>query len=78
MKQTYDLINRLPENPNTKLTWVVYNDDMIEPAKILIAQLRGPDYVKNVNVVSVGSQIDKFSKVYLDPQLHNYLGNGNV
>jgi hypothetical protein len=82
MIKTYELINKLPENPEQLITWIVYNQDMVKSAETLISQLRGEDYMNKVEVVSLDD--DKFKKnrnplsVYLDPQLFNYIGNGNV
>lgn len=82
MIKTYKLINKLPENPEHLITWIVYNQDMVKSAESLISRLRGEDYMNKVEVVSLDD--NKFKKninplsVYLDPQLFDYIGNGNV
>lgn len=82
MTKTYELINKLPENPEQLITWIVYNKDMIKSAETLISQIRGEEYMNKVEVVSLGDEDVRKNKnplnVYLDPQLFNYLGNGNV
>lgn len=82
MTKTYELINKLPENPEQLITWIVYNKDMVKSAERLISQLRGEAYLKNIEVVSLGDSSVKRNKnpqnVYLDPQLYYYVGNGNV
>jgi len=82
MTKTYELINKLPENPEQLITWIVYNKDMIKSAETLISQIRGEEYMNKVEVVSLGDKDVRKNKnplsVYLDPQLFNYIGNGNV
>jgi len=82
MTKTYELINKLPENPEQLITWIVYNKDMIKSAETLISQIRGEEYMNKVEVVSLGDEDVRKNKnplsVYLDPQLFNYIGNGNV
>lgn len=36
MTKTYELINKLPENPEQLITWIVYNKDMVKSAERLI------------------------------------------
>lgn len=63
--------------PEEKLTWVVYNANMVNYAQMLIIQLRGLDYFdKYVKVVSRDDSTGAQGKMYFDPNLFNLIGNG--
>jgi hypothetical protein len=63
--------------PEEKLTWVVYNANMVNYAQMLIIQLRGLDYFdKYVKVVSRDDSAGAQGKMYFDPNLFNLIGNG--
>ena len=68
---------RLPEED---VTWVVYNANMVAAATTLIIKLRGIDYFsKYVRVAS--RDIDDIescgaAKLYYEPKLFDYIGNG--
>ena len=76
-EKTVDAILRLPEKD---VTWVVYNSNMVAAATTLIIKLRGIDYFsKYVRVAS--RDIDDIescgaSKLYYEPKLFDYIGNG--
>lgn len=76
-EKTVDAILRLPEKD---VTWVVYNSNMVAAATALIIKLRGIDYFsKYVRVAS--RDIDDIescgaAKLYYEPKLFDYIGNG--
>ena len=76
-EKTVDAILRLPEED---ITWVVYNANMVSAATTLIIELRGIDYFsKYVRVAS--RDVDDIescgvAKLYYDPKLFDYIGNG--
>ena len=74
-EKTVDLIQRLPEK---EITWVVYNANMIQYAESLIILNRGIEYFeKYVNVISCDNPEEVVrGALYLDPSLHNLIGNG--
>ena len=75
--KTVAAINRLPENPDRKIYWVVYNKDMIKYTENLIAEIRGKDYLKqHVKVVSIEKKQGANNSIYLDPMLLDHIGNG--
>lgn len=75
--KTVAAIERLPENPDRKIHWVVYNKDMIKYTENLIAEIRGKDYLKNhVKVVSLEKKQGANNSIYLDPMLLDHIGNG--
>lgn len=72
------VIERLPEAPDEKITWVVYNDDHVSKTVDLINEIKGAGYCeKYCNVVSRQSmgRLDAKS-IYYDPRLLDHLGNG--
>ena len=75
--KTVDAILNLPEED---VTWVVYNANMVGAHTSLIIELRGIEYFsKYVRVAS--RDIDDIescgeAKVYFEPNLFNYIGNG--
>lgn len=65
---------RLPEQ---KLTWVVYNANMIGYAWELIINLRGIAFFDNyVKVVSREDSTGAQGPLYFDPRLFDLIGNG--
>lgn len=75
--KTVAAIERLPENPDRKIYWVVYNKDMIKYTENLIAEIRGKDYLKqHVKVVSLEKKQGANNSIYLDPMLLDHIGNG--
>jgi hypothetical protein len=75
--KTVAAINRLPEKPEKKIYWVVYNKDMIKYTENLIAEIRGKSYLKkHVKVVSLEKKEGANNTIYLDPMLMDHIGNG--
>lgn len=76
-EKTVDAILNLPEED---ITWVVYNANMVGAHTTLIIDLRGIEYFsKYVRVASRDvDDIDSCGagKIYFDPNLFNYIGNG--
>ena len=74
-EKTAELIQRLPDE---ELTWVVYNANMIQYAETLIILNRGIEFFeKYVNVISCDNPEEVVrGALYLDPSLHNLIGNG--
>lgn len=72
------LIERLPEAPDSKISYVVYNDDHVAKTKELIDSIKGDGYCdKYCNVVSRAAlNADSHASVYYDPRLLDHLGNG--
>lgn len=66
--------------PETRLTWVVYNADMIGQAKDLIISLRGSAFFDSFVMVLSREHRDAdggdWGQVYFDPKLFNLIGNG--
>lgn len=75
--KTVDAILNLPEED---VTWVVYNANMVPAHASLIIELRGADYfVKYVRVAARDvDDIDSCGegRIYFEPNLFNYIGNG--
>ena len=68
------MIQKLPE---TELTWVVYNANMISQAQMLIIALRGLEYFDEyVHVISRECGDDASGILYFDPNMFKLLGNG--
>jgi hypothetical protein len=71
--KTTKMIFNLPEEP---VTWVCYNDDMVPYYEQLICEIKGTEYFrKYVSVVSISATRSN-SRIYLDPALHDLIGNG--
>ena len=64
--------------PDEKLTWVVYNANMVRLARVLIISLRGLKFFNEyVRVISRDQKCTStHGKVYFDPNLFNLMGNG--
>lgn len=75
--KTVAAIERLPNEPTNKICWVVYNKDMIKYTEKLISEIKGEDYLKKyVKVVSIEKKSGANNTIYLDPMLHDHIGNG--
>jgi hypothetical protein len=73
-EKTVESILSLPEQ---KLTWVVYNANMVQTAVMLIIQLRGVDFFDDyVKVVSRECGDGAQGALYFDPNIFNLIGNG--
>jgi hypothetical protein len=73
-EKTVESILSLPEK---KLTWVVYNANMVQTAVMLIIQLRGVDFFDDyVKVVSRECGDGAQGALYFDPNIFNLIGNG--
>lgn len=72
------IVERLPDQPEEPVTWVVYNEDHVDKTRELINSIKGEDYCdKYCNVVSrqqLGSYDPK--SIYYDPRLLDHIGNG--
>lgn len=78
---TTRLIKSLPKNPDGKIFWVVYNDDLVNQARDNIAEIKGHDYLSYVNVVAMDKMELSYpdiphSNLYYDPSVYKFLGNG--
>lgn len=74
-------INSLPNNPDKRIFWVVYNSDMVKYTEDLIASIKGSEYLsKYVTVVAKSDPTKDRTKgtLYFDPGLMDLLGNGNA
>lgn len=71
-------IKRLPDNPDKRIIWIVYNEDMVPWTENLFLKIKGPEYLKNVKVVSRDRSSKYVGHIYFDPVLYDLLGNGNV
>jgi hypothetical protein len=80
MSKSSRAIAALPEVPNKHIYWIVYNQDMVKGVETLIANIKGPDYMKYITVVAKSDPTRDRSNglVYFDPSLLDLLGNGNV
>ena len=72
------MIEKLPDEPEEPITWVVYNDDHVNQTRDLIDSIKGDGYCdKYCNVVSrqsIGRSDPK--SIYYDPRLLDHIGNG--
>lgn len=74
----HNIIRNLPENPQKPILWVVYNEDMVEYAQNLIAEIKGKEYMKHIRVVSKNQTSKQVGTVYFDPMLMDHISNGSV
>jgi hypothetical protein len=74
----YYTIRSLPENPPKTILWIVYNEDMVEYTRSLIAEIKGEDYMKYVNVVPKGRAYKESGTIYFDPMLMDHISNGSA
>ena len=73
-EKTVETILSLPEQ---KLTWVVYNANMVQSAVTLIVSLRGIEFFDDyVKVVSRECGDGAQGALYFDPNIFNLIGNG--
>lgn len=75
-----ELIRKFPENPEAPILYVVYNNDMVFDAKVLITSIHGADYFDEfVTVVPISTKIDDYRKydVYMDPNVYKYMHSWN-
>jgi hypothetical protein len=73
-EKTVEAIMNLPEQ---KLTWVVYNANMVQSAVTLIISLRGIEFFDDyVKVISRECGDGAQGALYFDPNLFNLVGNG--
>jgi hypothetical protein len=73
-EKTVEAIMNLPEQ---KLTWVVYNANMVQTAVTLIISLRGIEFFDDyVKVISRECGDGAQGALYFDPNLFNLVGNG--
>ena len=83
-ERAIEIIQRFPTTPpeNSCVVYVVYNNDMVEAAKNLIAEVLGKEYLaKHVHVTADVRTLpfelsSKMRIVYSDPALYDYNGNG--
>ena len=68
----------LPESMDGKpIVWIVYNNDMVKGTMMLIAELRGEEFLSKIKVVSKMNSSRYNGRIYFDPVLLDLLGNGN-
>jgi hypothetical protein len=73
-EKTVEAVLALPEE---KLTWVVYNANMVQTAVTLIISLRGMDFFDDyVKVISRECGDGAQGALYFDPHVFKLLGNG--
>jgi hypothetical protein len=73
-EKTVEAILSLPEK---KLTWVVYNANMVQSAMTMIVSLRGIEFFDDyVKVISRECGDGAQGALYFDPNIFNYIGNG--
>ncbi len=75
-----DLIRRFPQQPTAPILYVVYNEDMIMDAAVMVASIHGNDYlVENVSIVPLSTKVEDHSKydVYIDPTVYKYMHSWN-
>lgn len=73
-EKTVEAILSLPEE---KLTWVVYNANMVQSAVTMIVSLRGIEFFDDyVKVVSRECGDGAQGHLYFDPNIFNLIGNG--
>lgn len=74
-------IYKLPDAPQKRIYWIVYNEDMVKYTEGLIAELRGQEYLDTfVRVVPKNDNSKRRAKgtVYFDPGLYDLIGNGGT
>jgi hypothetical protein len=71
-------IRGLPDDPKKHIYWIVYNKDMVKYTEALIEQIKGPEYMTKITVVSKNDPSKERTKgsVYFDPTLMDLIGNG--
>lgn len=82
MNKVYEAIRSLPDNPDTDIIWICYNEDMKRGAEDLIKLLKGEHYMDRCKVVARGDEVytidhDPIKAVYYySPDLFDHIGNG--
>lgn len=79
MDKIYDSIKNLPDDPDTPIYWVCYNDDMINGAKKLISLIKGETYLEKCHIVSRNKfdvPLSGNHRIYYSPDLLDHIGNG--
>lgn len=75
-----EMIRKFPETPRRPILFVVYNQDMVEDARELIATVRGANYLDDhITVVPLQTKVDNHMKydVYIDPTVYKYMHSWN-
>lgn len=75
-----ELIRNFPENPHRPILYVVYNDNMVFDARVLITSIHGADYFDEyVTVVPLNTMVDDHRQydVYMDPNVYKYMHSWN-
>ena len=73
-EKTVETVLSLPEQ---KLTWVVYNANMVQSAVTMIVSLRGIEFFDEyVKVISRECGDGAQGALYFDPNIFNLIGNG--
>lgn len=79
--KVHNAIERLPQNPDRHIYWIVYNQDMVKYTEDMIAEVKGREYLnQHVTVVAKTdpSKERTTGTVYFDPGLMDLLSNGNA
>lgn len=72
--KTVETVLALPEE---KLTWVVYNANMVQAAVTMIVSLRSMEFFDNyVKVISREHSDGAQGALYFDPNIFKLIGNG--
>lgn len=75
-----EMIRKFPATPTRPILFVVYNEDHIVDAMLLITTVHGADYLNEyVTVVPLSTKIDDHMKydVYIDPTVYKYQHSWN-
>lgn len=75
-----ELIRKFPAAPQAPILYVVYNEDMVLDARVLISTIHGKDYLdKNVTIVPLKTKVADHRKydVYMDPAVYRYMHSWN-
>lgn len=72
-------IARLPDEPEKKIVWIVYNDDLVQYTRDMIVLIKGEDYLDNHVIVTTRAKSSRcVGSVVFDPFFFDHLGNGNI
>ncbi len=75
-----EMIRKFPQNPDKPILYVVYNEDLIVDAKVLITTIHGVDYLDEyVTIVPLNTKVEDHRKylVYIDPTVYKYMHSWN-
>ena len=78
-QKIFEAIERLPDDPDTNIVWVCYNEDMKAGATKLIKLLKGEDCLNHCRVVSrekFDVPLSGSHRIYYSPDLYDQVGNG--